>query len=68
MWASFFLWLLISPIAALMAYLITYEEYRHHFPNARQAARQSMPTAIFTFVIFVALGLLTTAFLPWAIR
>lgn len=66
--ASLLLWLIFSPIAALMAYLITYEEYRHHFPDARQAARHSLPTGILTLVVFLLLGLAATALMPWIVR
>ena len=65
---GFLLWLMFSPIAGFMAYLITYEEYRRHFPDRGRAVRESLRTGIATFLIFVALGLIVTALLPWITR
>ena len=65
---SFFLWLIFSPIAGFMAYLITYEEYRRHFPERGRAIRESLRTAVATLLIFLVLGLIVTALLPWIMR
>jgi len=54
------LWALFCPIAAAMAYLITYEEYRRHFPDRKRAARESLTTAGFTLLVFAVLGVLAT--------
>lgn len=49
-------WLLFSLIAALMSYLITYEEYRRHFPERRRAVAESVRTASVTLFFFLLLG------------
>lgn len=47
--------LIFSPIAAAMAFLNTYQEYRRHFPERRKALKVATETAIVTFVLFVSL-------------
>jgi len=43
--ASFF-----SVLGSIMAFLITYEEYTHHYADKRRPFRHAMQTAIFTFI------------------
>lgn len=62
--ALLFLWVLFSLIAAAMAYLITYDEYRHHFPERSRVVQESMRTALATLLIFLVLGVFVTALLP----
>ena len=50
-------------IAAVMAFLTTYEEYTHHFLDKKEPFRLGMRTAIFTFIVFVALSILAGAIL-----
>lgn len=49
--------LVLSPIAALMSYLITYQEYAHHFPDKRNVHWISLKTALATWLFFVVLTL-----------
>jgi len=58
-----FIWLLFSLIAALMAYLITYEEYRRHFPERRRAVLESLKTAAVTLLFFLVAGAVIFPFL-----
>jgi hypothetical protein len=44
-------------IAGIMAYLITYEEYQHHF-KGRRVFWESIKSAGITFLFFVLLSLL----------
>lgn len=55
---------IFSPLAAAMAYIITYQEYKHHYPDKRQAVRAALGAAVFTLIIFLILGLLTGIILP----
>jgi hypothetical protein len=55
--------LLFSLIAALMAYLITYEEYRRHFPERRRAVLESLKTAAVTLLFFLVAGAVIFPFL-----
>ncbi len=50
------LWLPFSLLAAVMAYLITYEEYRRHFPDRRRAILESVKTAAVTLTFFLVAG------------
>jgi len=47
-----------------MAFLITYEEYVHHYPDKRKALKTALKAAGFTLVFFLALGLLLAIILP----
>ena len=50
--------LMFSPIAAVMAFLITYDEYRHHYPDRAPALRHATSMALFTLIAFLLLSLL----------
>jgi ABC-type sulfate transport system permease component len=47
-----------SPFAAIIAYIITYDEYIHHM-DKRSAINQSLQAAIFTLLVFILMGLLS---------
>lgn len=47
-----------SPFAAIIAYIITYDEYIHHL-DKKSAIRQSIQAAVFTFIVFVVVGILS---------
>ena len=51
-------------LAALMAYLITYNEYAHHFNDKREVIKTAVKTAIITFIFFLGLGLVLAIVLP----
>lgn len=51
-------------LAALMAYLIAYEEYLHHFPDRKTTRRMAIESALVAFVFFFGMGLLLAAVLP----
>ncbi len=44
------------PIAGVMAYLITFEEYRRHFTDRRRARVEALRSAAFAFAVFAILG------------
>lgn len=51
--------LVFSPVAALSAYLITYAEYRKHFPEDLDRARKlALSFALSTMVFFAVLIIL----------
>jgi len=47
-----------SPFAAIIAYIITYDEYIHHL-DKKDAIKQSLQAAIFTFIVFIIAGILS---------
>jgi hypothetical protein len=47
-----------SPLAAIIAYIITYDEYSHHL-DRKSAKKQSLQSAFFTFIVFIIAGLLS---------
>ena len=48
--------LTFSPIAAIMAFLITYNEYRRHYSTETKPRKMALEVAIVTFVFFLALS------------
>ncbi len=44
---------IFSPLAAVMAFLITYEEYSHHHLDRRELLRRSLGAAVVTLVFFL---------------
>jgi len=62
--ALFCIGAIFSPLAALAAFLIAYNEYEHHYPNKRQAFKAAIGTGIFTFIFFFILVLILAIVLP----
>jgi polyferredoxin len=52
----------LSTLAALAAFLITYEEWSHHYPSKREPLRYGIEAAIVAFLVFVVLTILAGAF------
>ncbi|MBX6771360.1 MAG: hypothetical protein IRY83_06520 [Chloroflexi bacterium] len=56
--------LLFSPLAGLMAFLITYQEYSRHFPDRSVAIRRALEAGIVAAIFFGALSLGLALLLP----
>jgi len=54
---------MLCPIAAVMAFLITYEEYSHHYTDKKKPLKFAFEAAIFTFIVFGILSLLVSFFI-----
>jgi ABC-type enterochelin transport system permease subunit len=50
--------LIFSPIAAVMAFLITYQEFQHHYPDRARALRHAAHVALITLAAFLGLSLI----------
>ena len=50
--------------AAMMAFLISYQEYLRHFPDKSRARLMALQSALFTFLFFVVIGLVLMLVLP----
>jgi len=50
--------LIFSPIAAIMAFIITYEEYRRHYTEKQKPFRIAINSAIVTFIVFMGMTIL----------
>ncbi len=61
--AIFFIGLILSILAAIMAYIIAYQEYIHHYLDKKDASHEAMRSAYFTFGIFMALTIFLAIFL-----
>jgi len=55
---------ILSLLAAIMAFLITYEGYVHHYPNKTEVLKTALKAAGFTLIVFLALGLFLGLILP----
>jgi hypothetical protein len=66
--ASVILWIIFSPFAALMAFLITYEEYSHHYPERGPAFREALRTFAVTLLVFLVLGIAVSFVLPVIVK
>jgi len=45
--------LVFSPIAGVMAFLITYHEYQRHYTDKQRPLRIALEAAVFTFAFFM---------------
>jgi uncharacterized BrkB/YihY/UPF0761 family membrane protein len=48
--------LIFSPLASVMAFLITYGEYSHHYPDKRKPIKLATEAALVTLVFFIVLS------------
>jgi hypothetical protein len=54
---SILIGLVFSPLASAIAFLITYGEYTHHYPDKRKPVKLAIQAAWVTFVFFIVLAL-----------
>ncbi len=54
--------LTFGTLAALMAYLITYKEWEHHYSSPKIPRRMALETAIFTLLFFLGVTLVLALF------
>jgi len=59
--------LVLSPLAALMAFFITYDEYLRHYPDKGTPRRIALQTAIGTLIFFLLLSAAVAWFLGRAL-
>lgn len=59
----FILGLLFSPLAALAAFLIIYDETQHHYPGKKEAFKLAVEAVIFTLIVFISLSFFITWFI-----
>jgi putative effector of murein hydrolase len=59
-----FIGVVFGGIAAIMAFLISYEEYMHHFPDRKTVIRMSLEPALLAFAVFLVLGVILAVTLP----
>ena len=50
---------LFAFLGSIMAFLITYAEYRRHYTETRRAVRVALRTGAITFLFFCALSLIS---------
>ena len=56
----------ISLIGAYVGFLITYQEYTHHYTDKQRPFQLAVQTGIFVFVVFlIILSVLAVAFSLW---
>jgi len=58
--------LLFGSVAGACAFLITFNEYQHHFQDSRRTWKISLEAGLFAFLFFAGLSLVVFVFLPRA--
>jgi predicted membrane protein len=53
---------IFSALAALCAFLITYEEWSHHYASRKEPLKHAIEAAIVAFVVFMILTTLAAVF------
>ena len=56
--------LIFSPLAALGAFLITYEERSHHYTDRKRPLIQALELAMATLLFFAAISLVISLIIP----
>ncbi|HUC02203.1 MAG TPA: hypothetical protein VMA75_04900 [Candidatus Paceibacterota bacterium] len=54
--------LFFGSLGAIMAYLITYKEWEHHYSSKKIPRRMALETALFTLAFFLAITLVLALF------
>lgn len=54
--------LVFSPIGAVIAFLITYEEYTHHYADNKKPLRFAIQAAIVTFIVLFGITAIAGVF------
>jgi len=49
--------LIFSPLAATMVFLITYNEYIHHFTDKKRPFKEAVNAAVVAFFVFAAVSI-----------
>jgi len=60
--------LIFSALAALCAFVITYEEYSKHYPDKKRPLKMAARTALATFAFFAVITFLLTFLLGSSIK
>jgi ABC-type antimicrobial peptide transport system permease subunit len=50
--------LIFSPLAAFLAFLLTYNEYSHHYSDNKMPMKHSIEAGVFTFIVFMIISVL----------
>jgi len=53
-----YLYFIFSAIAGVMALMISYEEYNHHFSMKTESLKLALKTAFSSFIFFLVLGII----------
>lgn len=48
--------LIFSPLASAMAFIITYGEYLHHYPDKKKSVKLATEAALATLAFFIVLS------------
>ena len=54
----YFIGVLFSPFAALVAFLIFYDEYSHHYSGRKEPLKIAFEAAVFTFMVWIILAVI----------
>jgi hypothetical protein len=64
----FLISLIFSILAGIMAFLITYQEYEHHYLDKRDFLKASLRTGGVTFIFFLSLGFILAMTMPYFLK
>jgi uncharacterized membrane protein len=59
----FVIGLFFSLMASIMAFIITYREYTHHYLDKQDTFNTSFKAAVYTFAVFIVLSIFLAIFL-----
>jgi len=51
----YFIFLPFSLIVAVMAYLVSYNEWMHHYPTKEKPRKMALEMALFTLIVFIVI-------------
>ena len=60
--------LIFSPIGALMAFLITYDEYQRHFPGKKEPLMHAIQSGLITLFVFMIISFVIGLFMNSVVK
>ena len=60
--------MMFGPLAAIVAFVISYEEYRHHFHDKKKAVLLSLKSAMVTLIVVAVVTFIAGYCIPLVMR
>ncbi|MCL4393190.1 hypothetical protein M1145_03575 [Patescibacteria group bacterium] len=54
--------IIFAPIAGILAFIISFEEYKHHYTNIKDSLKIPLQIALITFLFFIFIFLILSFF------
>ena len=60
----FIIGVIFSPIAGISAFIVSFEEYKHHYTNTKDTIKIPLLTAFIAFLVFLSIFSILSFYIP----